>query len=168
MKIIPFFLIFFLPIFVFPRDFQTNGIVNKVVDGDTIYIMALTNQLKIRLADIDCPEKDQPYGVEAKLFVANLVLGKEIIVKYKKKDRYKRIIGTVILTNGIYLNNELLKNGLAHWYYQYSTNKEMQQLEIQARINKIGLWQDPNNIPPWDWRKRNKRKLPFFIKWIFP
>ena len=133
------------------------GLVGKVIDGDTIIILCLTNIYTIRLADIDAPEKKQEYGLEAKNFVKKLALWKVVKIKYKETDRYGRIVGTVIIgTNSISVNQELLKNGLAWWYKKYSTNEIMGILEKQAKNNRIGIWASTNNIAPWEWRKLKK------------
>jgi len=79
------------------------------------------------------------------------------LTQHKGIDRYGRTIGTVILTNGATINHELLKNGWAYWYRQYSTNKELGILEGQARSNKLGVWATTNAIPPWEWRRKNKQ-----------
>jgi len=136
---------------------EIHGIVSKVVDGDTVYVSVMTNTLKVRLADIDAPEKKQQYGQEAKIFVKNLSLNKEVVIHLKGIDRYGRTIGTVVVvTNGANLNQELLKNGWAYWYKQYSTNVNLGILEGQARSNKMGIWASTNNNPPWEWRRKNK------------
>ena len=136
---------------------EIHGIVSDVIDGDTLYVLVKSNIYKIRLQDIDCPEKKQPYGKEAKQFVENLALSNKIVVKYKGTDRYGRTIGTaIIVTNMANLNQELLKNGWAWWYYQYSTNQMLGNLEEIARTNKLGIWASTNNIPPWEWRKKHR------------
>ena len=68
------------------------------------------------------------------------------------KDRYGRPLGWVYYEN-TNLNKELLKAGLAWHFRRYSKDKELQALEDQARAEKLGLWQDKNPIPPWDWRR---------------
>lgn len=134
-----------------------RGTVSDVIDGDTIYVFVKTNTIKVRLSDIDTPEKKQPYGLEAKDFVIKTALGKIVIVKYRGKDRYGRIVGTVIIgTNDVSINQELLKSGLAYWYRQYSTNQALGILEMEAKTNKLGIWSLTNSIPPWEWRKKHK------------
>ena len=55
---------------------------------------------KIRLTDIDCPERKQAFGTKAKQFTADLVFGKEGIVLVKGKDQYSRTLGEVFLADG--------------------------------------------------------------------
>jgi hypothetical protein len=68
-------------------------------------------------------------------------------------DKYRRMIGDVLLPDGTILNKELVKAGLAWWYCKYSVDQSLAELEIEAREAKRGLWQDPKPVPPWEWRK---------------
>ena len=45
------------------------GKVVRVLDGDTVEVMHDGKAERIRLAQIDCPEKDQPFGQAAKRYV---------------------------------------------------------------------------------------------------
>ena len=121
--------------------------VLEVKDGDSII---LSNHEEIRLAHIDCPEYDQPWGDKATEFVTNLCLHKEVRLKRYGKDKYGRTIAEVFLdeTN---VNHELVKEGLAWHYRRYSSDKYYQQLELEARAKKKGLW-STKHIAPWNWR----------------
>jgi micrococcal nuclease len=66
--------------------------------------------------------------------------------------RYGRTIGMVTI-DGVNVNEKLLEAGLAWHYKKYDKNPEWAKLEEQARIDKKGLWIQPNPIPPWEWRK---------------
>ncbi|HSL02523.1 MAG TPA: thermonuclease family protein, partial [Nitrospiraceae bacterium] len=69
---------------------------------------------------------------------------------------YKRILGDVILTDGMNLNQELVKQGWCWWYRKYALGDTvLERLEKQARGAKKGLWADPQLVPPWEWRKRS-------------
>ena len=72
------------------------------------------------------------------------------------KDRYGRTIAWIYV-NGVSLNKELLKAGLAWHYKRYSKDRDLAILEAEARAKKIGLWSDPNPIPPWEWRRIRRR-----------
>jgi len=65
-----------------------RGKVISVTDGDTIKILVDNRQIKVRLAEIDAPEKNQAYGMKAKQFLGNLVFGKDVRVKEIDWDRY--------------------------------------------------------------------------------
>lgn len=133
--------------------------VVSVADGDTITVLDRNNkQTKIRLYGIDTPEKKQAYGQRAKSFTESLVAGKEVKVKTYDKDRYGRTIG-VVTVDWINVNEALIEHGYAWQYGQYckeSFCNKWSRLESEARSAKKGLWQDPNPVAPWDWR-RGKR-----------
>ncbi|WP_290797885.1 thermonuclease family protein [Flavihumibacter sp. UBA7668] len=135
---------------------NVTGKVIGVVDGDTIDILYEGKPLRIRLAHIDCPEirKKQPYGAAAKKFSSDFCFGKQVRILHKNDvDRNKRLIGELFLFNGLNLNKELVKAGLAWHFVKYSTSVEYSNLEKAARIARTGLWKEPNPVAPWNWRK---------------
>ncbi len=79
-------------------------------------------------------------------------------MKWDKRDRYGRIVGSVIV-DGQDVNLVQVKTGMA-WFYRYyqkelsaENRKLYAQAEDEARANKKGLWQDKNPMPPWEWRR---------------
>jgi endonuclease YncB( thermonuclease family) len=141
---------FFLSSSLFAQDFE--GKVVSITDGDTISVMHNGVPEKIRLNGIDCPESSQAFSNKAKQFTGDTVFGKTVTIKEHGKDKYGRTIGDVLLPDGANFNKELVKAGFAWWYRQYSNDKELEQLEQEARVSKRGLWSDPNPVAPWDWR----------------
>lgn len=138
-------------------SFTLKGKVIRVSDGDTIVVLDSTNtQHRIRLDGIDCPEKGQPYGNKATLFVKNLVAGKEVVVEWKKKDRYGRILGYVFI-DSVNINKELLRNGLAWHYKFFNKDEELAELEQKAKDKKLNIWSENNPIEPYLWRNRKKK-----------
>lgn len=137
----------------------TDYKVVKISDGDTIGIVKDNKTIKIRIAEIDCPEKGQPYGNNAKQFTAKLVFDQRVQIKViKEHDQYGRVVAEVILADGRNLGHELVKAGLAWHYKQFSKSIELENLENDARINKRGLWQDANPEPPWEYRKKEHER----------
>jgi endonuclease YncB( thermonuclease family) len=134
-----------------------SGRLVKVTDGDTVQVLHNGKAEKIRLVGIDCPEKSQPFGQSAKRLVLNLAAQKTVTILVAGKDRYGRTLGTVILPDVRYLNEELIRAGLAWHYKRYSKDETLAALENEARSAKRGLWGEPNPIAPWSWR-RGKRK----------
>lgn len=137
--------------------YDFDGKVVGVSDGDTITVLHCGSPIKVRLADIDCPEKKQSFGTVAKQFTSQLVFNKEVHIIDKGKDRYSRTIGEVILPNGISLNRELVKAGYAWQYKKYSKDQEINYLEQQAKVSKVGLWATSYVEAPWDFRKHSKK-----------
>ena len=152
MKYLYIFLLFFSNI-VFA---QISGKVIGIKDGDTVVILLEGNiQKTLRLAEVDCPENSQPFGKNAKQFTADQIFGKQINFIETDTDRYGRTIAKIYYDNK-YLSAEIIKGGFGWWYYHYSNDKNLKMLEDEASKNKIGLWSDPNSIPPWEWRKLKK------------
>jgi len=134
--------------------------VIRIIDGDTLEVLYGKLPVMIRLQHIDCPEKrrNQPYGKQAKQTLSDLCFGKEIKIHFSgNKDRNGRYICEIFNLDGLNLNKEMLIRGMAWHYKKYSSDSTYAYLENQARKNKIGLWNDSNPIPPWNWRK-SKRK----------
>ncbi|WP_299114344.1 thermonuclease family protein [uncultured Winogradskyella sp.] len=144
------------------KSIKKETIVGKVVaitDGDTFKLLTKDSTLiKVRLANIDCPERKQPFSNNAKQFVSKAIFSKTVKLNVLKKDRYRRYISNVIYDDSLSLCHELLKNGFAWHYRKYSKDSILQALEDNARENKLGLWQDKNAIAPWEWRDRKKKK----------
>jgi micrococcal nuclease len=134
-----------------PRP-QFTGKVVSVADGDTITVLNDNVQHRIRLEGIDCPESHQAFGTKAKQAIADKVFGKEVTIKWNSRDKYKRILGEVFLGDR-HINLEMVQEGWAWHYVQYSKDPALAKAEKDARAGKKGLWADPNPIPPWEFRK---------------
>ena len=128
--------------------------VIRILDGDTMEVWYQDQPIKIRLAHIDCPEKrgHQPFGTKAKQALSHLCFGQMVTVQGQKYDRYKRLIAVVINDKKQVLNQEMIKQGMAWHFKKYSSDPLYAQLEINARQNKVGLWQEADAVAPWDWR----------------
>ena len=70
-----------------------SGKVVKISDGDTIQVLRNGRAEIIRLAGIDCPEKEQPFGQAAKRFTLDLAIQKSVTVEVETTDRYGRTVG---------------------------------------------------------------------------
>lgn len=129
-----------------------------VHDGDTITgLTESKEQVKIRLDAIDAPELGQPFGQAAKKALSEKVFGKDVVVVPKKKDKYGRTVGHVMV-GGRDVNLEMLEEGHAWHYEQYDHNTRLREAEQSARAAKKGLWADEQSVPPWDYRKEQHHK----------
>lgn len=140
------------------------GEVIKVSDGDTIIIKTKqSKKVRIRLAEIDAPEMAQPYGKTAQQALNSLLLSKTVLIEYKSKDRYQRIVGRVYLDN-IDICAEMVSKGHVWVYTQYSNDLYLFCLEYWARLNHKGLWALPpeQRTPPWMWRRLKSQSTPVF------
>ena len=130
------------------------GKVVKVSDGDTVTILTSDKtQHKIRLNDIDAPEKKQAFGNKSKDNLAKYIAGKTVTVEYQKKDKYKRVLGTIYYNNTD-INLQQVKDGYAWVYKKYSNNQTYYKAEKLARDKRIGLWIDKNPLEPWEFRRK--------------
>lgn len=133
-----------------------TGKVISVTDGDTIKILDEKNKVyKIRLNDIDAPEKKQAFGNKSKENLSKYIAGENVRVEYDKLDRYKRILGTVYFKDKD-INKQQIIDGYAWQYKKYSKNNEYKNQERISRNNKKGLWSDENPLEPWEYRKMKK------------
>ena len=134
-----------------------NGQVLRVADGDTITIITDGQQTKkIRLSEIDTPERDQPWGGQASLALSKKVANKSIVAKVSGVDRYDRVIAEIFVEERN-INQEMVSEGHAWAYRRYLKNDYLLELERIAKEKGLGLWgltQDP--IPPWQWRKGSR------------
>jgi len=133
-----------------------TGDVVKIADGDTLTLLtADKEQVKIRLAEIDTPERKQPYYQVAKQALADRVFRQIVQVEIVDWDQYGRAVGKVIL-EGEYINAWMVAEGHAWVYRKYSDDPHMLELEASAQEQGIGLWALPESerIPPWEWRRQ--------------
>ncbi len=148
--------------------------VVKVADGDTVTIIDDSGKKhRIRLAGIDAPEKNQSYGDVSTQGLIELLSGKTVTIEHEKRDRYKRIVGKVLVNppgevfcmaldcvKNIDVGLEQIKAGLA-WHYKYYQMEQSEEdrrlyseVEQEARRKQIGLWKDKESMAPWEWRRK--------------
>ena len=140
------------------------GHVVGVSDGDTITVLDDNKQRHvIRLMGIDAPEKTQAFGQKAKESLSELVFNKEVSVTWFKRDRYRRTVGQVYVDDtDVCL--EQIKRGMAWHYKQYEREQFVEDrssyatAEEQARMIKMGLWNDYSPLSPNTFRKQFRSK----------
>lgn len=130
------------------------GRVVGVADGDTLTILVNEHkQIKVHLAEIDAPEKAQPFGQRSKQSHSAMCFGKDAVLQKIDTDRYGRTVAKVYCA-GVYANAEQIRVGLAWAYRKYLHDQSLLDLENEARTAKRGLWIDSDPVPPWEYRKR--------------
>lgn len=141
-----------------------SGWVVSVADGDTVTVLdAQKVQHKVRLSGIDAPEKSQAFGQRSKDHLSDLVFGQTVEVDFNKTDRYGRLVGKVVV-QGQDANLQQLHAGLAWHYKEYEREqppeerKRYAQAEDDARAQRVGLWKDPQPIPPWEFRRAQRQR----------
>jgi micrococcal nuclease len=103
-----------------------------VVDGDTIII----EQTSIRLAGIDAPELDHPYGLVAKSAMIRLCRGQVIDAVIHDHTSHERLVATCYLPDGRDLSAELVKLGLAIDWRKFSDGKyrHLEQAGVREKL----------------------------------
>jgi len=145
---------FFLIVLLFPFVlYAWEAKVLEVLDGDTIVVLKNGKQIVVRLASIDCPEIGQPHNIAARKFTDKWVAGKSVTVWPTDTDQEGRTVAFVFIGKTD-LNKELLKAGLAWHHKAHARDPEFAKLEFDAKAKKVGLWAEPNPVPPWEWGKK--------------
>jgi micrococcal nuclease len=158
-----------------PSSISTHGTVISITDGDTLTVACDGIPEKIRLVDVDAPEKSQPFGRAAKKYLSDLAYMHEVTVSRRGHDRYGRTLATVSLADDgstskhattlhpadadslhESVNASLLAAGYAWVYRGKAQDPQFRTLEASARIAHRGLWADASAIAPWDYRKQAK------------
>ena len=143
---------------------NVSGRVMKVSDGDTVVIRPGDGGLfyKCRLYGIDAPEiphefgPGQPYGEESAKALKKLILGQDVLIEIRDRDKYGREV-CVIRKDGTDMNLEMIRKGMAWAYRKYLKPpyaSEYIEAEKDAKDKGLGLWQQSNPEPPWEFRKR--------------
>lgn len=134
------------------------GVVFVVIDGDTVLFKPdhapATSRafMKIRLADIDAPEKEQPHGEASTRMLTDLVLNKHVEVDIVATDIYGRSIARIQM-GAVQVNAELVRRGAAWASTRARSDTGLMDAQQEARQGRRGLWQAAEPMPPWAWRR---------------
>ncbi|MBE9554510.1 MAG: thermonuclease family protein, partial [Proteobacteria bacterium] len=124
--------------------------VVEVVDGDTVL---LDDGWQVRLVGIQAPKlplgrqnfKKWPLADESKSVLEALVLDRQVTLAYggQRVDRHGRRLAHLFLTEGTWIQGELLSAGMAR-VYSFPDNRaavdEMLTAEGRARREGAGIW----------------------------
>ena len=142
--------------------------VQRVIDGDTVVVIHSFEKIKIRLDSIDCPENNQEWGDIATHGLIKLIGGKKIRIEKHTIDCYERTVATIYVqcqttSQWINVNERMVTLGHA-WvmrrYYKHLPRirqNKLNSLERWAKSKKVGLWRSNSPIPPWIWRRQEKK-----------
>lgn len=130
-----------------------------VMDGDTVMVLRDGQKIKIRLANIDAPEKAQPFGKQARDSLLELVGKKQVQLDSQAVDQYGRLVG-LISVDGLNVNEEQVRRGMAWEYSHFHRDETYRALQSEARQAKRGLWMQYNPQAPWEWRNLHPSSKP--------
>jgi endonuclease YncB( thermonuclease family) len=125
--------------------------VVRVVDGDSLIVLADRQELRVRLKEIDAPELKQSFGKRSRQSLADMCAAKRARVVWTEKDRNGRLLARV-WCSGIDANAEQVRRGMAWVFDRYVKDRSLYPLQERARAQRLGLWVDAKPMPPWEWR----------------
>lgn len=132
-------------------------LVIGIADGDTLTArcdqQTGTENIKVRLAEIDAPEKAQPWGNRSMQHLAELCFKKPATLRVQTTDRYGRTVARVVC-GGVDANVDQVRAGMAWVYDKYVIDSGLYAVQEEARGAARGLWADSAPVAPWEWRKR--------------
>ncbi len=131
--------------------------VSQVLDGDTVIIDDGKNS-RVRYLGIDSPEiavqdsPGEPLSEEAMNFNRELVEGKRVRLEFDKQryDVYGRLLAYVY-AEGVFVNGEILKNGLATPLIIHPNGKYSDTIYgavEEARMRRRGMWGELSDLRP--------------------
>lgn len=134
--------------------------VLSVHDGDSLRLRRADGQgMVVRLYGVDCPELGQPYGEEARDLTRRMV-GRRVTVRPTGGKSWRREVAVVLLHDGRSLQSALVEAGMAWVDDRFCRRAECdgwRKAQARARAARRGLWADADPVPPWQWRRANKR-----------
>lgn len=135
-------------------------LVVAIADGDTLTARCgepgAYEQVKVRIAGIDAPEKAQPFGQRSRQALADLCHRETATIRSTTKDRYGRTVADV-QCQGQDVGRTQVAAGLAWVFDRYSEGYEdLYPLQRDAKADRRGLWADPVPVAPWDWRQQRR------------
>jgi endonuclease YncB( thermonuclease family) len=134
--------------------------VTKIVDGDTLNVVIPGNsqEIKVRFACVDAPELDQPGGKPSRTSLSALLpLGTVVEIRpVAPNDQYNRV-PAFVFSAGKNVNLQQTLAGQMWFYPEYSRTcpeyaPALKAAEAEARLNKLGLWNQLDPCRPADWR----------------
>lgn len=129
--------------------------VTHIGDGDSLSVCIERRETRVRLLYIDAPEYRQPFGREARQSLAELCEHRVARLASEGTDRYGRLLARVAC-NGIDVNAEQVRRGMAWVSRLDHPDASFREAQDRARAQRLGLWSDPEPVPPWQWRKAQR------------
>lgn len=111
--------------------------------------------MKIRLANVDAPEKAQAFGEKSKASLSEMCFQKDASDQKVDIDQYGRMVA-IVICDGVNVNQAQVRRGAAWVYTRYNKDASLPSLEARAMQDRVGLWADSNPTPPWMFRRDAK------------
>ncbi len=142
-------LLAFVPLLVYSNAApkRVYGHVIAAPEGDALIIATAGQKQLVRLAGIDAPQLPQPYGMKSRESLSALALGQDIACIEQTTYRQNGIIAFCAVQETD-LSAEQVRRGYA---WAYDAYEQLRVAQEAARAARVGLWVDPQPIPPWRW-----------------
>lgn len=145
---------------VFADGFEAT--VTRVFDGDSFLVRPVKGKdINVRLADIDAPEKQQPYGNDARAALKRLIEGRRVYVDVIETDQYQRKVAHVYrLPDRLDVRRTLVHDGHVWVWRKHARDRQLFALEDAARAAHVGIWalRESERMPPWQFRYRQRQR----------
>jgi endonuclease YncB( thermonuclease family) len=138
-----------------------EALVVKVRDGDSLVVRRnpVGRTSEVRMAGIDAPEYNQPYGRKAKAALEAMVLDRRVAMQVTDRDRYGRLVARVWVGD-TYVNAAMAQGGHAWAFSRYLADRQILESARRAGLARRGLWALPpqKRVPPPVWRQQHPRR----------
>lgn len=146
------------------REAPFQARIQHLSDGDSFVVRTEDGRrVTVRLSAIDAPEKAQPFGDVSRRSLLAMVEGKSLTITPIKRDPYGRTVARV-LVGEIDIGLAQVRAGMAWHYKRYESEqtprerREYTSAEQRARDSGLGLWAQPEPVPPWRFREQQRRR----------
>lgn len=133
---------------------EETALVDRVIDGQTLQLRApVAGAREVRLGGIEVPQlalgrpgmRSWPLAEKARQALAALAEGRRVrlLLGTRPTDRYGRLVAQVFREDGLWLQGEMLRRGLARVHTFVDTRAraaEMLAMEKAARSARRGIW----------------------------
>lgn len=127
-------------------------------DGETLTLLVDDKPLKVRLANIDAPERQQPFGRAARKSLHELCFGRDAVYKTQETDRSGTPVA-VVTCDGVEANRTQIERGMAWVFDRDNKDFTLPALQMVARRDRKGLWADADPVPPWEFRRPQVKRV---------
>lgn len=139
-----------------PRELTLQAV--HIADGDTFEGRDGDKTYRVRLHGIDAPERGQDFSNKSRETLGRLCKNGPLKARVVERDRFGRWVCEVYDRNGLSINKTLVKEGMAWHFKRYSSDRELERLEAEARSSRLGIWSLDDPTPPWKYRKDSTRR----------
>ena len=144
-------------------DRSITCVATGVLNGNLFQCVDFNNKTHlVKMADMEAPELEQPYGREAKNYLKSNIYNRKITVKIRGNSGKDMLRGELYFEKKN-LNREMIRLGLS-WSDRNNGDSLYRRLENEAHSNGTGLWSDFSAEYPADFRKKHPNNIDELIR----